>query len=131
MWMQRIAFGSYNQRMSEQTVLLGVIEFKEAKRIKAALLERGVTVHLISNPVTCSTGGCEITVEMHAAKEHLEAVQDFMRMERRRNLGDLNPLVEAEGLIFDPAQTQAQCPACGHQFSTEKSECPDCGLCFT
>ena len=31
-------------------------------------------------------------------------------------------------VIFNPVAAEAQCPACGHTFSTSKNTCPDCGL---
>ena len=32
--------------------------------------------------------------------------------------------------VFDDQIDEAQCPACGHRFSTRETTCPDCGLCF-
>jgi len=33
-------------------------------------------------------------------------------------------------VIFNPVAAEAQCPACGHTFSTSETSCPDCGLCL-
>jgi hypothetical protein len=32
--------------------------------------------------------------------------------------------------IFNPNESEAQCPACGHAFPTTETTCPDCGLSF-
>jgi len=31
-------------------------------------------------------------------------------------------------MIYNAAAAEAQCPACGHTFSTSETTCPDCGL---
>ena len=33
-------------------------------------------------------------------------------------------------VIFNPVASEAQCPACGHTFSTSETSCQDCGLCL-
>lgn len=32
--------------------------------------------------------------------------------------------------VFNPHESEAQCPACGHSFPTTQTTCPDCGLSF-
>ena len=111
-------------------VLLGVIDYAEAKRIQARLEERGVRLRLKNNPETCSSGGCKPTVEIFALETDLAKVQEFFAEEKQRSLDGLDFDPQRESLVFDPEQEKATCPACGTVFSTTSKECPDCGLCF-
>jgi hypothetical protein len=114
--------------MSDQ--LLGIFPIKEAKRIQAALAERGVKVSLVHNSETCESGSCAPSVEARFAAADLETVRSFAQDERARDHGDLefDPALHDE--VFDPTKDVARCPACGASFSTTKLECPECGLGF-
>src|SRR4051794_37963463 len=111
-------------------VLLGVIEYAEAKRLKYALEERGVSLILRNNPETCVSGGCKPTLEVIARTEDMPRVAEFLQTESKRAFDglDFDPGVAAQ--VFDTEKENAICPACGTQFSTQLKECPDCGLVF-
>ncbi len=113
-----------------EEVLIGVVEFNEGKRIKAALSERKVDVRLITNPQTCSTKGCKITVEVHARQADVPVIAEFMKEERQRLFDGLDINPELHESVFDTEKDSAKCPACGTEFSTTLKECPDCGLVF-
>lgn len=112
-------------------MLLGVIEFQEAKRIRSRLEEIGVPVELRSNPETCSPGGnCAPSVEVHVDDADLDKVREFFQAERQRDQGDAEANPELHSEVFDLGKDEAVCPACGTQFKTTARECPDCGLMF-
>lgn len=113
-----------------QPVVLGVIEIKEAKRIKAALEPLGVRLELVGNPETCDTGACAPKVEVHARPEDLEKIQEYFQGERSRDLAGLEFDPTLLGEVYDSEKESARCPACGEVFSTQLVECPGCGLCF-
>lgn len=108
--------------------LLGIIEFNEAKRLQAALAERGIEIRLFNNPQTCSTGGCAPSVEVHANETDLPVISEWLGAERTRLFEGLeyDPALSDE--VFDPEKESARCPACGTQFAMTSPECPDCGL---
>lgn len=114
-----------------ESVLLGVVELREAKRLQAALRDKNVELTLVSNPETCASGSCAPTVELRALPGDVEVFRDFLRAERDRALQGLD--VDAARLesVFDPEQPEATCPACGTRFATTNTECPDCGLGFS
>lgn len=116
--------------MEQESVVLGVMSISEAKRIQSAMEDRGVRLRLVSNPHTCTTGGCTPTVELHALSADLEAVKAFFLAERERNHGGLEFNPELLDEVFDPEKESARCPACGDVFSTSLAECPGCGLGF-
>jgi hypothetical protein len=113
--------------------LLGIIDLAEAKRIRSHLEELGVRLELVSNPSTCSDGGggkCKPTVEVYAPEADLLKVAEFFKREKERDLGGLEVDASLVGQVFDTANEDAVCPACGTQFKTTAKECPDCGLVF-
>jgi hypothetical protein len=111
-------------------VLLGTIDYTEAKRLKSALEERGVILKLVSNPQTCGTGGCAPKLEVFVKESDTPRVKEFMIEEHNRSLGDLTHEAGLMDEVFDSEKESARCPACGTEFSTRLNECPDCGLCF-
>lgn len=111
-------------------VLLGVIELAEAKRIRSALLTKGVDLEFMHNPETCSSGSCKTSVEVYVDPGQAEVVLEFLRAERANLLEGLGEMIKHAGEVFDTAKDQATCPACGTSFSTSAKECPDCGLVF-
>ncbi|MCM2321910.1 MAG: hypothetical protein NDJ90_01465 [Oligoflexia bacterium] len=117
---------------NDQEVLLGVLEYNEAKRIQARIEESdGVRLLLKGNPDTCGPGGkCRPRVEVWALTDDLPKVRDFMARERDRDYAglDVNPELHEE--VYDPSKDTARCPACGTTFQTSARECPDCGLVF-
>ncbi len=114
-----------------ETVLIGVIDFTEAKRMKSLLEERGVKLELRMNPDTCTTGGCKPTVEVFAPQAGMEEIAKFFQEERSRNFAGLQADHALTQEVFDTERETAKCPACGTEFSTRAAECPDCGLCFS
>jgi hypothetical protein len=119
------------RRMSvENQVLLGVIEYTEAKRIRGLLEDQGIELKFVNNPETCGTGDCKPSVEVYAAEIDMPRVREFLTHERERAFEglDVDPALANE--IYDPEKESARCPACGTEFSTKLTECPDCGLVF-
>ncbi len=111
-------------------VLLGVLDFNEAKRMRSILEDEGVRLRLQSNPETCATGGCKVTVEVYASEIDVPKVREFFLREKERALDGLEVDRSLANEVFDPEKSEARCPACGTQFSTLHRECPDCGLVF-
>jgi hypothetical protein len=117
--------------MSDQEVLIGVIEYNEAKRLKHALEEiQKVSVRLANNPETCQTGGCKISVEVYARQEDLPRIGEYLEQEKQKTYEGLAVDFDLHNEVFDPEKGEARCPACGAQFSTQNTECPECGLVF-
>lgn len=116
--------------MSDGRILLGAAELKEAKRIQSLLEERGVHVELASDPQTCGTGSCKPTVNVYIQEADREKVQQFFTEEKAREMAGLEFDPEQVSSVYDSEKETAKCPACGTEFSTKLTECPDCGLVF-
>ncbi len=111
------------------SVLLGVMEIGQAKDVQAKLKKQGIETVLNTNDETC-TRGCSVTVELWGEEKDLDSLREFFSSEYMKNLEghDVNP--ELLNQVFDSSAQEVICQACGFKFSPEKSECPDCGLCY-
>ncbi|MBT4793441.1 MAG: hypothetical protein HON90_17850, partial [Halobacteriovoraceae bacterium] len=100
---------------------------QEAKDLKRECEALGAEVVLNHNDQTCNRG-CSVTVEVHTTEKDLPVIQKVYSEKYAKLLAGHDVDFEAMNAVFDPAQENATCPACGHSFSTTDSECPDCGL---
>jgi len=112
-----------------ELIRVGVLPLHDAKELQRILLTKNVAVELNHNGQTCSRG-CTVTVELLAPLNALEVVQTTLREEHQKLADGHKVDWELMEATFDPAQEVALCPACGTQFSTKITECPECGLCF-
>lgn len=106
---------------------LAVMGLQEAKDFQTALKKEGVEVILNHDDETC-TRGCAVTVEMLGREEDMEIIQSVYTRSFQKLLEGLEFDPEVINSVYDTSKGEATCPACGHNFSTSKTECPDCGL---
>ncbi|OFZ19301.1 MAG: hypothetical protein A2X94_04000 [Bdellovibrionales bacterium GWB1_55_8] len=111
-------------------VLLGKSELADAKRLQSALEERGVRLSLVNDPAACTTKTCKPTVDVFARPMDLPQVREFLDQERTKLYDGLSVDAQLLEEVYDPEKETARCPACGTTFSTQATECPDCGLAF-
>jgi hypothetical protein len=100
----------------------------EAKRLQEVLGAHGIALHLASDPENC--GSCSPKIALFIRLTDLEKFKALLLSEHARSLGDLAPVQASEEAVFDSEKAEATCPACGTVFSTQKTECSDCGLGF-
>jgi len=108
---------------------LGTMKLDEAKSLQRVLEKEGVNLVLDHNDHTC-TRGCAVTVELLVAPQELDAVKGVMQSEFEKLSEGTAVNWDLLGQVFDPAKSDATCPACGTSFATSLGSCPDCGLCF-
>lgn len=110
-----------------EKVKIGVLALQEAKNLVNQMAKQAVEVFLDHNEATC-TRGCAVTVEVLAWEKDLPAIKAVLD----RNFSQLaqghefDP--EVAGSVYDTSKENAICPACGFEFATSNTECPDCGL---
>jgi hypothetical protein len=110
-----------------EPIRLAVMPLVDAKTFQDDLSKDGVEIILNHNEQTC-TRGCAVTVEVLGYEKDLELISNKYKenYEQMTQGHDVN--WEIANAVFDPNSAEATCPACGFNFSTDKSECPDCGL---
>ena len=112
-----------------ELVKIAVMGLQEAKDLQKECQGLGADLVLNHNDQTC-TRGCSVTVEVHAHEKDIPVVQKVYTAKYQKSLKGLDFDVETINSVYDPSAESATCPACGHEFSTSHSECPDCGLAF-
>lgn len=112
-----------------EEVLLGVMNLQEAKNHQIRLKEQGIIIHLKSNEKTCTTG-CKVTVEVWGLEKDSEQLMKYFRDDYMKHVMGHEPNVEYLSQVFDANASETICQACGANFATTLSECPDCGLCY-
>lgn len=110
-------------------VLLGKAEIKSAELMRAKLQKQGIAVALVHNEVSCGKG-CAVQVEVWAHPDDLPAISQIMQAERNQTFAEMGYDASLAEHVFDREAASAVCPACGTNFATTHSECPECGLCF-
>ena len=110
--------------------LLGIMGLADADRLGYMMKDKGVTIEKLFNKATCSSGSCGASVEVWYYKEDKQLVLRTLEEHRELQLSHLGVESDIESSVYDPSKETAICPACGHEFSTTNTECPDCGLNF-
>ena len=113
-----------------EEILIGVMSLQEAKNHQIKLRERGVEIEFRSNPQTCTTGSCRVTVEVWAKSKDQELLKNYFQSDFLKHVQGHGPDFEHLSEVFDPKATEVICQACGAKFSPTSNECPDCGLVY-
>lgn len=110
--------------------LITVMGLQEAHNHEIKLKEMGIKLRLKTNPQTC-TRGCKVTVEVWGEEKDKEYLGRYFSDDLLRSLDAEKINFEALNAVYDPSLGEVVCQACGFQFSSTLSECPDCGLCYS
>jgi hypothetical protein len=110
-----------------ELIKLAVMGLNEAKELKKDCEAQGAEIVLNHNDQTCNRG-CSVTVEVHASEKDLPIVQKVYSEKYEKLLAGHDVDMNIINSVYDSSQDTAVCPACGFNFSTTNSECPDCGL---
>jgi hypothetical protein len=79
---------------------------------------------------SCSKNCCPSVYNLLVKREDgMEALQ-IIEDEHKRVTGLAQHKNTNGDAVFNPHESEAQCPACGHSFPTTQTTCPDCGLSF-
>lgn len=110
-----------------EMIKIAVMPLQEAKSFQDQLMQRGVSIQLEHNEKTC-TRGCTVTVEVIGQQQDLPLIAEVYQSNFAKLLEGHEVNLDIMNAVFDPNQKTATCPACGTNFATSSSECPECGL---
>ncbi len=110
-----------------EPIRLAILPLNDAKSLQDDLKSEGVELVLNHNEKTC-TRGCSVTVEVLGYEKDIEIISKKYQQNYQKLTEGHEVNWEAANSVFDPNAEKAICPACSFEFSTDKSECPDCGL---
>lgn len=106
---------------------IAVLPLNDAKNLQDDLQKVGVELVLNHNEQTC-TRGCTITVEVLGYEKDLPQIIEVYESNYKKLAEGHDVNWEVANAVFDPNKSTAICPACGHEFATTHTECPECGL---
>jgi hypothetical protein len=113
-----------------EEVFLGVMELQDARHHQAKLKALGVEVSFRTNPQTCGSGGCKVSVEVWGQEKDRGQLEAHFQQDYLKHVQGHTPNVEHLSQVFDPSLTEVICQACGTRFNPAANQCPDCGLCY-
>ncbi len=113
-----------------EKTLFGIIPAGEADIVAKHLAQEGIDVVAITNHSTCKTG-CSPSKEIWVHPDDVATIQRVLHSRHMRTLEGMGADLELINQVFDPGQATAICPACGTEFSTKESQCPECELAFS
>ena len=79
---------------------------------------------------SCSKNCCPSVYNLLVKREDGMEALHIIEEDHKRATGLVHHESANDDAIFNPQASEAQCPACGHLFSTTHTKCPDCGLSF-
>lgn len=104
----------------------GLFDMKNLKR----LLEKGSVPALIARDENCGRGCCGPEVLLQIRQQDLQRAAVILEEEHIKTTAGAEVAVDQVAAVFDPEEACAVCPACGHEFTPDGPDCPDCGLQF-
>lgn len=113
--------------MNMEPLRIAVMPINEAKSFQDDLLKEGVELVLNHNEQTC-TRGCSVTVEVLGYEKDIPKIIEKYENNYKKLLDGHDVNLEIINSVFDPNKATATCPACGTDFATTHTECPECGL---
>lgn len=110
-----------------EPIRIAVMPLNDAKNFQENLKKEGVELVLNHNEQSC-TRGCSVTVEVLGFEQDLPKIVAVYEANYKKLLEGHDFDVKIANSVFDPSKATATCPACGTEFATTHTECPDCGL---
>ncbi len=114
---------------AQEKTMIGVIGVREAEILASKLAVEGIEIQSVYSHASCKSG-CSPSKEIWAHAGDIPAIQQIMRDDHLKTLAEMGVDPNQVHQVFDPLKPTAICPACGVEFQTSATECPDCGLGF-
>ncbi len=102
----------------------------DIRQFEELLAHEGIATLIAGDDKNCGKGCCPSTFYLQVRREDAQDAVTILEREYNRATGlDHHDTTHMNG-IFNADAGQALCPACGHEFPTTTTTCPECGLCF-
>jgi len=108
---------------------LATLPVAAAEALKSKLALAGIDIALIHNEQSCKSG-CAVQVEVWSHPDDVAEIARIAEAERSAHYQEVGYDPSLANSVFDPSREEATCPACGTNFATTLTSCPDCGLSF-
>ncbi|NRA65376.1 MAG: hypothetical protein HRU19_12895 [Pseudobacteriovorax sp.] len=115
------------QKLPDGWVSLGTFQEGPGGSLIQSLKKAGIDGKKVYNPNTCRTG-CATTYEVWADGGDRERLMEVLTANYVKGLPSEKNMVTPTDSTYNPDLPEATCPACSTVFSTQLTECPECGL---
>lgn len=102
----------------------------DLKKLEAAFVRENIGMMIVGDEGGCNKGCCPSTFYMQVRREDAQAAFALIQDDFRQSTGLEEYDTRHSEAVFNEGEGQAICPACGFEFETSTTTCPDCGLCF-
>ena len=99
-------------------------------KIEKAFARENIGMMIVGDEGGCNKGCCPSTFFLQVRREDAQAASALIQEDFRQVTGLEDFDTSHSDAVFNEAEGQATCPACGFEFETSTTTCPDCGLCF-
>lgn len=102
----------------------------DLKKLEKAFERENIGMMIVGDEGGCNKGCCPSTFSLQVRREDAPAAYALVQEDFRLLTGiDEHDTSHCQA-VFNPDASHANCPACGFEFETSTTTCPDCGLCF-
>ncbi|WP_457574571.1 zinc ribbon-containing (seleno)protein DG [Desulfolithobacter sp.] len=129
-----------NRKRSSRTMEIGpddeIVPVRKAsvieiKQLQVRLEREGIpSLALQESAGSCGKGCCGTDLVLHVRSEDMQEVREFLARDYMESTGLSEHDTSHVDAVFNVGAEKATCPACGCNFPTTTTTCPDCGLCF-
>lgn len=103
----------------------------DIRRFEESFAREGIATLVAGDDKNCGKGCCPSTFYLQVRREDAADAVAILEKEYNRATGLAHhDTTHMNNGIFNADAGQALCPACGHEFPTTTTTCPECGLCF-
>ena len=102
----------------------------EMRHLSYLLNGENIGTLLAGDEKTCAKNCCPSVYNLLVKREDGMEAFNIIEDEHKKVTGLAHHESANGDTIFNPHESEAQCPACGHSFPTTQTTCPDCGLSF-
>ncbi|MEN8140496.1 MAG: hypothetical protein ABFR97_04660 [Thermodesulfobacteriota bacterium] len=106
----------------------GLAELRHLEKVFKA--ENIGVIIMGDQPAGCQQGCCPTDYYLQVRKEDGMAAVALIRAEFHKATALDSHDLDHVDQVFNSDASHATCPACGFEFETSTTICPDCGLCF-
>lgn len=102
----------------------------DMKKLKR-LFDKEYIPSLLASENPCGSGCCGPKVMLQVRSQDVEEALAVIATEHAVTTALHSDELLAASAIYDASAAKVRCPACGHSFTPDGPDCPECGLCFS
>ena len=102
----------------------------DLKMLETAFQGENIGMLIVGDEGGCNKGCCPTSFFLQVRREDARAATMLVQEDFHQVTGLADYDTTHCDAVFNQDASHANCPACGFEFETSATTCPDCGLCF-